>query len=408
MKSPSTNSKRKRIIISVLVILAFLLGGRALMMRKKAALAKSPKFQFQPHLVDTVKATSGELREIHRYLAVIEPFQMADISARVTANIDSVSHWEGDSVKEGEVLASLDDQQVRDAIEINRAQTEQAKAEKKALKVTLESHRQTQAYWLGEKERNEKLAAKGATSISKASAAAERYSDASGKLRNAEQKLFVIDQQIKTLERQLDQLKTTLEYYKIVSPFDGVLSARSCNPGDLASPGKSLFNVEDQSTIKLSFSIPQEDLQTVHIGTKAFFDYGGKTYHASISRIFPKLNRARMVTVEALLSQKACTKLTNSQAPCKALPLGAYVDFKVVFNQLPNAVLIPKKALIKHSGHHEVYVVEKGVLHRREVEILGSNEQQVAVKGIKEGDSVVVSTFLGWAHLVEGMKVEKK
>jgi len=402
------NSKRARIITAILVVLALVLGGRALMMRKKAALAKSPKFQFHPRPVNTEKATSGELDQIHRYLAVIEPFQMADVSARVTAAIDTVTHWEGDSVKKGETLATLDDQQVRDAMAINQAQTEQAKAEKKALKVTLESHRQTQAYWLGEKERNEKLVAKGAASISKASAAAERYSDASGKLHNAEQKLIVIDQQIKTLERQLDQLKTTLEYYKIVSPFDGMLSARTCNPGDLASPGKSLFNIEDQSSIKLTFSIPQGDLKTVQLETKAFFKYAGKTYHAQISRIFPKLNRARMVTVEAQLSKVSCEKLTNPEAPCKVLPLGAYVDFKVVYNHVPQSVLIPKEALITRNGHQEVFVVKKGILHRREVTVLGDNVDHVAVKGIDAGDDVVVNTFLGWAHLVEGMNVEKK
>ena len=402
------NNQRFRIIIGIVVVLALILGGRALMMRKKAALAKSPKYEFKPRPVETAKAVTGDFQQIHRYLAVVEPFQMADISARVTASIDAVTHWEGDTVKAGETLATLDDQQVLDDVAINHAKSEQAKAEKKALKVTLESHRQTQAYWLGEKKRNEKLAAKGATSISKASAAAERYSDASGKLHNVEQKLIVIDQQIKTLERQLDQLKTTLEYYKIVSPFDGVLSARSCNPGDMASPGKSLFNVEDRSSINLSFAIPQGDLKTVHLGTKAVFEYAGETYQAAVSRIFPKLNRARMVTVEALLSQEACDKLTNPNAPCEVLPLGAYVDFKVIFKHLKNTVLIPKAALIKHGDHHEVYIVEQGILHRREVTVEGRNVQQVAVQGIKDGEEVVVNTFLGWAHLVEGMNVEKK
>ena len=243
MKSSPLKPKIIRLIMAIVVILALIVGGRTLMMRKKTSLAQSPKFQFRPRPVNTEKATSGKFDQIHRYLAVIEPFQMADVSSRVTSVIDTVTHWEGDSVKAGETLATLDDQQVRDAMAINLAQTEQAKAEKKALKVTLEAHRQTQAYWLGEKKRNDKLVAKGAASISKASAAAERYSDASGKLHNAEQKLLVIDQQIKTLDRQLDQLKTTLEYYTIVSPFDGVLSARSCNPGDMASLGKSLFNV---------------------------------------------------------------------------------------------------------------------------------------------------------------------
>jgi len=403
-------SKRQmmRLLIGGLLLIFLLGGGKMLMMRKKASLAQSPKFQYQPRPVETVKSVQGNLEEGYRYLAVIEPFQMANVSSRVTAVVDKVFHWEGDSVKAGEVLATLDDRQVRDSMAVNQAQIKQAEAEKKALNVTLESLRQTQAYWLGEKERNEKLLAKGATSQSKASASAERYSDASGKLHNAEKKLLVIDQQIITLRRQLDQLKTTLQYYQIVSPFEGVLSDRACNPGDMASPGKVLFNVEDRSAIKLTFSIPQGDMNFVKVGSKAHFTYSGRTYQAEVSRVFPKLNRARMVTVEAVLSREERGQHGSCSAACKVLPLGAYVDFTVVYNQLKDVVLVPRESLIKRAGNTEVYVVEKGVLHRKKVTVLGADYKNVAVDGIGPGDEVVVSSFLGWAHLVEGMNVEKK
>jgi len=97
---------------------------------------------------------------------------------------------------------------------------------------------------------------------------------------NAEKKLIVAAQQEEAFKRRADELKTTLAYYTIKSPFDGVLSARFTNLGDLAAPGKSLFNVEDRSAIKLTFSVPQDDLNRVKDGVSTSFVYAGKTYQA--------------------------------------------------------------------------------------------------------------------------------
>jgi RND family efflux transporter MFP subunit len=385
-----------RIILFFCLIIFFIIGGRKLILRKEAALARSPKFELNARPVETVIAVTGNLEEKHDYLAVIEPLQSADLSARVTAVVEKVLHEEGDLVKTGAPIVILDNRQIRDSIAVIKAQVEQAKAELAANMVSLESQRKTSVYWKNEMMRDADLSLKGTISRSQADASAEKYNEAEGKERNSDQRSLIIKQQIVALERKIDELNTTLSYYSLKSPFDGVVSAKFVDTGDLAAPGKVLFTVEDRSIVKLAFDVPQTDLPSVKEGAALNFCFGDKTYNTVITRIYPKLNRARMLRAEALLPE----------AP--ELRLGVYVSASVIFSSYKNVTLIPIGAIVEQGTDTRVFVVENGVLHIRPVKILGTACETAAVEGIKSSERVVINSFFGWAGLAENMKVEEK
>jgi len=392
------NKKWFRPLILLLIVFVIIGGGRKLMMNKKAALAKSPKFQINAKPLDLTTAKRGDLKEGFQYLAVVAPWQTSNISARVTARVDKVLHREGDMVKKGEVLATLDIRQVNDSIAVVQAQIQQTKAQKAAVKATLVSLKQSVTYWKTEKNRNDKLAKKGAASQSKALASNDKFNEFTGKVLNTENQAIAIKQQTLTLQRRADELKTTLEYYTLKSPFDGVISERLMDVGDLASPGKPIFTVEDRSATRLIFSVPQSDIPLIKKEGAVSFDYQDQHFEALINRVYPKLNKARMLRVEAVLNGK------NK----KELPLGAYLNIYVTATHHTDVILIPVQALIKSHDQSEVCIVEKGILHRRTVKVLGTTCDTAAVDGIKKGEKVLLTSFLGWAHLVEGMKVEAK
>ncbi len=396
------SSKRKWAFVKlgafIVVVVLLVAGGRILVLRKKQRLTKAPVAKFAEKSVDTVRAVRGDLTEHHDYLAWIEPIRTSQISARVTAHITQILHEEGDQVKKGERLVLLDDRDMRDAIAIAKAQIGQAQAELEVNETLLKSLRKTTAYWQAEAQRDSKLAAKGAIPEAQAQATLEKYNVALGKERSAEQRSQVIRQQILTLKVRIKELETRLSYYTITAPFNGTVSARMVDPGDLAVPGKPLLTLEDTSAIKLAFDIPQVDLSFIKVGMAGSFSYEGKTYQAKISRIYPKLNQAHMVRAEALLPATL-----NSR-----LPLGAYVTCSVNFVTLKNEVLIPIRALIDMHDQYYVFVVEHGTLKRHGVQVLGTACDKVAVRGIDSGAEVVVHSFLGWANLSDGLKVETR
>ena len=71
------------------------------------------------------------------------------------------------------------------------------------------------------------------------------------------------------------------------------------------------------------------------------------------------------------------------------------------------AILVPAASIIESPDRKPyVFVVSDGRLEVRPVRVFGSSGDDVAVEGVDAGQQVVLSTFLGWAQLSSGLKVE--
>ena len=394
---------KKIVIIRIAVFLAVLLFvfivGRKLIIDKRISLSKSPKFTLRSRPVEVAKAIKGTLKECYDYLAVIEPNQSTDISAQVTARIKKLYYREDDLVANGDILVKLDDQSTLDSISVLKAQMNQVQAELKANKVTLDSQKKTTSYWLGEMKRNKKLAENNAIPETQALAIIEKYNDAHGKELATKEQQSAILFKIETINREITQLETTLKYYTIRSPFKGVISNRSVDVGDLAVPGKYLYTIEDQSSIKLAFDVPQTDMPFLKIGQPITFDYNGTRYKTSITRIYPKLNNSMLLRIEAILDKKYISKI----------PLGAYVNASINFSTAKDQIILPEDSIVKNDNDKTfVYLVKNGQLSVVPVTITAAASGKVAVKGVNIGETVVTNSFLGWSQLSDGMKVEVK
>lgn len=390
-------NKAIRILIVLIVTAALVFGGVLLVKHKKQALAAAPKYGMQPMPVRVASARLGDLRKTRDYLAVVEPIRVADVSARVTASVEKVLRDENEWVKAGDVLVTLDSRQIEESIAAMKAQVEQTQADLASNQATVDSLERTVAYWDREAQRDRALADKGAIPGAQAEGTVDKASEARGRLDAARQKSAAIGRSIESLQRRQAELETTLDYCTIRSPFDGIVSHRRVDPGDLAVPGKSLMVVEDRSQLRLGFDVPQQDLPEVREGLVVEYSAAQQSREAKLSHLFPSLNTARMLRAEVYLSGRGVDGLSS----------GAYVPLRVVLGNAKDVTLVPGTALIESpDGHAHVFVVRDGHLEARSVNVLGSSGDDVAVDGIQAGEQVVLSTFLGWAQLASGQMVE--
>jgi len=389
--------KAIRILIVLIVAAALVFGGVLLVKHKKQALAAAPKYGMQPMPVRVASARLGDLRKPRDYLAVVEPIRVADVSARVTASVEKVLRDENEWVKAGDVLVTLDSRQIEESIAAMKAQVEQTQADLASNQATVDSLERTVAYWDREAQRDRALADKGAIPGAQAEGTVDKASEARGRLDAARQKSAAIGRSIESLQRRQAELETTLDYCTIRSPFDGIVSHRRVDPGDLAVPGKSLMVVEDRSHLKLALGVPQQDRPAVREGLVVEYSAAQQSREAKLSHLFPSLNTARMLRAEVYLSGRGVDGLSS----------GAYVPLRVVLGNAKDVTLVPGTALIESpDGHAHVFVVRDGHLEARSVNVLGSSGDDVAVDGIQAGEQVVLSTFLGWAQLASGQMVE--
>ena len=118
----------------------------ALIKRKKHQLAGAPKYGMRPVPVRVITSRLGSLATKIDYLAVFEPVQTANVSARLTTVVDKLLCDEGDTVKAGDTLIELDGREIKNDIATVRADIAQAQSELLANKATVTSLKNSAAY----------------------------------------------------------------------------------------------------------------------------------------------------------------------------------------------------------------------------------------------------------------------
>ncbi len=347
----------------ILVIIAAMVA--LVIKRKKEAKAAKP-YGMRPVLVHVVDAKTGSLKNSHSYLAVAEPWQTAKVASRMAAKVDSVLCDEGTRVKKGQLLLKLDDSDIQASI--------------RALGSTIDSLETNKAFWVEENARDSKLAKDGVIPLVEAQTTHNKMTDASAKLSEA--------------VSRLNTLKTQLAYAKLTAPFDGVVTSRLVDPGDLAAPGKPLVIVEDHSALKIAFNAPQDDMAFLKKDMPVDANLNGQTIHLKITDIYPSLNKDRLIRVEI----KAASNL--------GFTTGAFVPLQVVWQQKSNATTIPLKCVMHSPKGPAVFTVKNNRLKLMYITEGVRANGQVEAKELTPGDQVVASTFLGWANLSDGLKVE--
>lgn len=379
----------------IFITLALIAGAVLLVVQKKHRLAAAPATSDRPLAVRTAIAELGSLEQTRSYLGRVDPWQVNKVSSQITSRVIQIPVKEGDRVRKGDTLLLLDDQEMREAVEAAQAQVQQSRDQAAGLQATVTTQTQSMKFWEKELARDEVLAREGAIAQATADATADHLNEASGRLTASQKSLQSARSQIQIQEKRLAQTATRLAYAEIKSPFDGVVTTRAVDPGDLAVPGKVLFEIEDQSLFKLCFNVPQSEIVSLQEGMSVWSQDRQTESVMKISRIYPALNPDRTVTVEV-------------HAPAAAnLRSGSYLPVEVNLKRLENVTLIPEDCLLPSpKGEIAVFTVEDGVTRAHFVKVLATSKGISAVDGLSAGTNVIRSTFLGWNRLAGGEPVE--
>ena len=200
--------------------------------------------------------------------------------------------------------------------------------------------------------------------------------------------------QLEVSKKNLDSRK---ENTVLISPIDGVISARNYDDGDMYG-GQAILVVEQISPVKMKINISESlyAKTTKELDVTLSFDaYGDEEFKGKIDIIYPTISTAsHTFPVEIKMANEA-----------KKIRPGMYGKVVVNFGTKEH-VVVPDQAVIKQagSGDYYVYTYENGKVHNNKVE-LGrrlDNRYEV-ISGIADGAKVVVA---GKESLADGIEVE--
>lgn len=391
MKRPS-----RKMLGALAVLLLLMAAGAALLARKHHALAQAPRYALDPVPVRAATVERGTLTVTRPYVATVEAVRRAELSARHTAEVRDVRWTESDRVTAGETGLVLDDRDLAQQWTAAEARMAEAEAEWQLRKMHLETLERSVAFWEAEAARIRVLADDNHLSVSEAAAMEERLNEVQGQRHIAEQQVAVLRQRVESLRANREEMATRLEFARLKAPFDGVVSKRFVDPGDLATPGKPLLVIEDTSELRLAFDLPQSDLPDMRLGMEAVVRIGDEAYRRPITNIHPTLNDQRMARVW----------IEAGDTWNDRVRIGQYLPVSLIVETLEDVAIIPRAAVVEQAGREPyVYVIEADRLAARAVTIRGRSEDRVAVTGVEPGEQVVRYTYMDWARISEGRRV---
>ena len=201
---------------------------------------------------------------------------------------------------------------------------------------------------------------------------------------------------------QLEVTKKTLdsrtENTLLVSPIDGVISARNYDNGDMCGGQLPILVVEQISPVKMKVNISELDYAKVNKDldiTLKFDAFGNEEFKGNIDIIYPTINNATHTFPVEI-------NLTNSDRKVRPGMYGkAIVDFGAI-----DHVVVPDAAVIKQagSGNYFVFTYENGKVYNNKVELgRRMGDRYELISGVAPGSSVVIA---GKESLRDGIEVE--
>ena len=183
---------------------------------------------------------------------------------------------------------------------------------------------------------------------------------------------------------------------KITAPISGVVTSRIVDMGDYVKRGMPVANIVDIAELKVKLNVSEKNVFQLKVGDPVEVStdvYPGVTFKGKISTISDKGDEAHTYPVEI--------SLPNS----KEHPLKAGMFGTVSFNSSSKGdkLFIPRDALLGSVKDAQVFVVENGTAHLRNIIVGNTFDKNLEVlKGLKVGETVVVN---GQNNLVDNYRV---
>ena len=305
--------------------------------------------------VETAAVTRGPISAFLAFNSTLETEATVDIFPQAGGQVEALFAEEGKLVKQGDPLLKIEDNELRVDVEESQSNFD---------------HEQL-AF-----ARNQGL-----------------YDQHLITKQEIDDKRFTLEQ----MKLRLDRAKLKLSYATVRAPFDGVVVSRDAQIGARVGSGGKVFSMVKLDEIVARVFVPGRYLPVVAENQPAIVSsevLGDRTFKGWVKRISP--------VIDPKSGTFKVTVGVRGEKP-NDLPPGLFVGVRIITATRPEALLVPKRALVYEGGERFVFTVVKNVAVKRKLTVGYEDPQNVeALSGFELGTPVIV---LGQATLKDGSAV---
>lgn len=313
-----------------------------------------------PATVSTVKAQNRDLSVTLKATGTVTPLTTVDVKSQVTSTVTQVHFKEGQFVKAGQVLFTLD------------ARTDEANAAKARAQLAKDNASLADAK--RQFERAQQLFTQNFIS--------------QGAVDTAQAQVEAVTATVAADQAAIDATRVALSFSRITAPNAGRAGAVNVYPGSAVQANvTTLVTITQLDPIGVQFTIPQRNLGDALQALQG----GGASVTATLADGGGAF-KGRLQFVDSTVdasSGAVKAKAVFDNKDTKLWP-GAFVEISQTVSTLQGAVVVPQAAIIQGARGSIVYVVEDGKAQLRPVKLVYAEAGDAAVTGIQAGDSVVL------------------
>lgn len=312
--------------------------------------------------VEVTRMVPRRLSDTARLSGSVAPMEQAAVKSEVAAKLVEVTVREGEAVKKGQILARFDTADLTAKLNEKLSNLDGAKAQ----------------LVLAEKTRSKSAALRRNDIVSETN------------LDQAQSSLQFQQAQVGALSAQVELARKALRDAVVLSPIDGMVSARAVHPGENLAVNAPMFTIVDLSRVEVEATVPADDVARLQTGQSVRLrveGFGERVFPGRIARINP-MTRAGSRAIPVYISAD------NADG---ALRGGMFASGEVQVAEAEAAFALPPVAIRRDEQGDFVLVIAGERTERRAVTRRGlwARGDLVQVDGLAEGDRVVSGNLPG-------------
>ncbi|MGA8028079.1 MAG: efflux RND transporter periplasmic adaptor subunit [Bryobacteraceae bacterium] len=362
--------------------------------------------------VQVAAAKRQAIQHIVTAEAILYPVKQANIMPKISAPVQRFLVQRGDHVRQGQLLAVLEDRDLIAAADESKDLYSQAQAayqntahatmpeDLTKARTDLESARQALDAANKVYESRQALLREGALAQKLVDDAKVAMVQAQSQFETAREHLNSLEsvgrtEQLKSAQAQMDAAKAhsqsaeaQLSYAEVRSPINGVVSDRPLNIGELPSAGSPIVSIFDISRVVARANVPVHEAASIEVGRPATISGPAGEVTGKVTVVSPAVD-PNTTTIEVWV---------EAPNPRERLKPGITVQISITGEEIPDAIVIPAAAILSSDdgGEKVMLAGSDSLAHERKIEagVHQGDEVQI-LSGVNPGDQVITSGALG-------------
>ena len=316
--------------------------------------------------VQSAAIVASEIDDYYESSATVKAKTESVVAARMMGTVTMLAVREGDPVKAGQLLLTLDDRDVRQ--KINGAQAALAEAESGVATAAKQKELARTTYGRFEKLFDGKALTR------------QELDEAQTRMKVAELEYERMGEMVKRTRAGLAEARVYQDFTRVSSPVDGVVSTKQIELGTMAMPGVPLFTIEDNSSFRLEIGVNETLVDRLAPGL---------TVEVAIPATGMEL-AGRISDVVPAVDPRTRNFLVKIDVAGAGLQSGMYARVRIPVGKR-STILLPQEIIVEKGQLHGVYTVDGSNLITYRLVRLGKfyGDKREILAGLQPGEKVI-------------------